>query len=78
MNVSLGAPFEAIIERMVERGYAASGSEVIRQALLLLERETEMEELVLVHKGVEAEMERMRQSGRKPVPLKKIIAKYRK
>ena len=73
MNVSLGAPYEAIIGRMIERGYAASQTEVIRQALLLLERESEEEEARLVHKGVEFEMEKIRSGKAKTHSFKKVL-----
>jgi len=57
MNVNLGAPYEAAIKSIIEKGYAGSQTEVIRQAILAYERMIEEEELVLVHKAVEIEME---------------------
>ena len=57
MNVNLGMPYEAAINSIIEKGYAGSQTEVIRQAILAYERMIEEEELALVHKAVEIEME---------------------
>jgi Arc/MetJ-type ribon-helix-helix transcriptional regulator len=57
MNINLGAPYEAAIKSIIEKGYAGSQTEVIRQAILAYERMIEEEELALVHKAVELEME---------------------
>jgi hypothetical protein len=56
MNVNLGAPYEAAIKSIIEKGYAGSQTEVISQAILVYERIIEEEEPVLVHKAVEIEM----------------------
>ncbi len=56
MNVNLGPPYEALMQRLIERGYAGNQTELIRQALKLLEREIDDEEANLVHKAVEIEM----------------------
>ena len=56
MNVNLGAPYEAILKRMVERGYAGNQTEAIRQALIEMNRKIDEEEAELVHKAVEIEM----------------------
>lgn len=56
MNINLGAPYEATIKSIIEKGYAGSQTEVIRQAILAYERIIEEEELALVHKAVEIEM----------------------
>ena len=63
MNVNLGAPYEAAIKNIIEKGYAGSQTEVIRQAILAYERMIEEEELTLVHKAVEIEMEEI-EAGR--------------
>ena len=57
MNINLGAPYKAAIKSIIEKGYAGSQTEVIRQAVLAYERIIEEEELALVHKAVEIEME---------------------
>lgn len=60
MNIKLGAPYEAIMNRLIERGYAGSQTEVIRQALVTYERTIDEEEVFLVNKAVEMEMEKIR------------------
>lgn len=57
MNINLGAPYEAAIKRIIAKGYAGSQTEVVRQAILAYERMLDEEELVLVHRAVETEME---------------------
>ncbi len=56
LNVNLGTPYEAIIEKIIKKGYAGNQTEVIRQALTLYEREIDEEEARLVDRGVEAMM----------------------
>jgi len=63
MNINLGVPYEATIKKIIEKGYAGNQTEVIRQAILAYERMLEEEELELVHKAVELEMEEIK-SGR--------------
>ncbi len=60
MNINLGAPYEAIIHKLIEREYAGNQTEIIRQALVNYERTIEEEEAFLVHRAVEAEMEKIR------------------
>ena len=59
MNMNLGAPYEAIIQKLINREYAGNQTEVVRQALLAYERQIEEEEAVLVHRAVEAEMKKI-------------------
>jgi Arc/MetJ-type ribon-helix-helix transcriptional regulator len=56
MNVNLGAPYEAAIKAIIEKGYAGTQTEAIRQAILAYERMIEEEEQTLVRKAVEIEM----------------------
>jgi Arc/MetJ-type ribon-helix-helix transcriptional regulator len=56
MNISIGAPYEAVIKRIIEKGYAGNQTEVIRQAILAYERMLEEEELMLVHRAVKVEV----------------------
>lgn len=56
MNISIGLPYEAVIKRIIEKGYAGNQTEVIRQAILAYERMLEDEELMLVHQAVTVEM----------------------
>jgi Arc/MetJ-type ribon-helix-helix transcriptional regulator len=74
MNINLGVPYEAAIKRIIEKGYAGTQTEVIRQAILAYERIIEEEELMLVHKAVEIEMEEI-ESGRGEIHSFKDIKK---
>ncbi|MDD1697317.1 MAG: hypothetical protein LUQ36_03045 [Methanoregula sp.] len=56
MNISIGPPYEAVIKRIIEKGYAGNQTEVIRQAILAYERMLEEEELMLVHRAVTVEV----------------------
>jgi Arc/MetJ-type ribon-helix-helix transcriptional regulator len=59
MNVNLGTPYESILRRIIEKGYAGNQTEAIRQALMEFDRKIEEEEAALVHKVVEFEMQRI-------------------
>ena len=76
MNINLGVPYEATIKRIIEKGYAGNQTEVIRQAILAYERMLEEEELQLVHKAVEFEMEEIRSGRIKTKPLEELEKKY--
>jgi len=56
MNIIIGPPYEALIKRIIEKGYAGNQTEVIRQAILAYERMLEEEELMLVHRAVTVEV----------------------
>lgn len=56
LNVNLGTPYEAIIDKIIKKGYAGNQTEVIRQALTVYEREIDEEEARLVHEAVDAAM----------------------
>lgn len=73
MNINLGAPYEALIRRLIEKGYAGNQTEVIRQALLTYERQIEQEEAELVHKAVEIEMGRILTGKVKTHPFGKVM-----
>ncbi|MFH1107214.1 MAG: hypothetical protein V1787_04935 [Candidatus Micrarchaeota archaeon] len=76
MNVNLGAPYELIIKRVIEEGYAGSQTEVIRQALLSYDRE--LEEAVLVRRGIGAGRQLIKAGEVKTVPYEKVRSKYLK
>ena len=59
MNVNLGTPYESILRRIIEKGYAGNQTEAIRQALIEFDRKISEEEVALVHKAVEFEMGRI-------------------
>ncbi|HIH22471.1 TPA: hypothetical protein HA238_01970 [Candidatus Micrarchaeota archaeon] len=77
MNVNLGAPYELIIKKFMERGYAGSQTEVIRQALMIYEREIEEEEVVLVNKATELEMQQIRSGAVKTKNISELKKKYK-
>ena len=66
MNIKLGTPYEATMKKIIDKGYAGSQTEVIRQALTVYERIIDEEEVRLVNKGIAAEMEEIR-SGKMKV-----------
>jgi Arc/MetJ-type ribon-helix-helix transcriptional regulator len=70
MNIKLGEPYEAAIKSIIEKGYAGSQTEVIRQAILAYERMIEEEEMALVHKAVELEMVDMMPERSRPILLR--------
>ena len=77
MNVSLGIPYETIIDKAIEKGYAGNQTEVIRQALLAYERMLEEEEVRLVNKGIELEMQEIKSGRLKTKTLKQLKKKYK-
>ena len=77
MNINLGDPYELIIKRIIEKGYAGNQTEVIRQALITYGREIEEEEVVLVHKAVQSEMQDIKQGITKTKTLAEMKKKYR-
>jgi Arc/MetJ-type ribon-helix-helix transcriptional regulator len=77
MNVNLGVPYESIIDKIIEKEYAGNQTEVIRQALLLYERMIEEEEVKLVNKGIEFEMQEIKSGKLKTKSFKDIKEKYK-
>jgi Arc/MetJ-type ribon-helix-helix transcriptional regulator len=76
MNVNLGPPYEAAIKKIIEKGYAGNQTEVIRQALMAYERMLDEEELRLVHKAVEFEMQEIKSGRIKTKTLEELEKKY--
>jgi len=72
MNINLGLPYEAAIKKIIEKGYAGNQTEVIRQAILFYERMIEEEEILLVHKAVEMEMDEIEAGRAKPHSFEEI------
>jgi Arc/MetJ-type ribon-helix-helix transcriptional regulator len=57
LTVNLGTPYEAIIERLIKRGYAGNKTEALRQALVAYEQKIDAEEEArLVKKKVDEMM----------------------
>ncbi len=77
MNVDLGVPYEAILKKAIEKGYAGNQTEVIRQALLTYERMLDEEEVKLVNKGIELEMQEIKEGKVKTKSLAAIKKKYK-
>ena len=77
MNADLGVPYETILKKAIERGYAGNQTEVIRQALLAYDRMIEEEEARLVNKGIELEMQEIRAGKVKTKSLARIKKKYK-
>ena len=77
MNINLGPPYEKSIRKIIEKGYAGNQTEVIRQALTAYEHMLEEEELRLVHKAVEMEMQEVKSGDIKTKSLKELEGKHR-
>ena len=73
MNVNLGPPYESIMKRLIEKGYAGNQTELIRQALILMEREVAEEEALLVHKGGEIEMAEIKAKKTRTYSLDEVL-----
>ncbi len=69
LNVNLGAPYEAKINKIINKGYAASQTEVIRQAIMYYDKylEQEEEEVQLVNKGIARDMEDIKSGKTKTI-----------
>lgn len=76
MNVNIGVPYEAIIQKIIEKEYAGNQTEAIRQALLAYERLLEEEEKELVAKAVRIEMQEIKEGKQKTKTLEQIKKKY--
>ena len=72
MNMNLGLPYEEIVKRTIEKGYAASQTEVVRQALIAYDRMLEEGEYSLVHKAVREEMAEIKSGKVKTYSLKDL------
>jgi Arc/MetJ-type ribon-helix-helix transcriptional regulator len=70
--MNLGLPYEAIVKRTIEKGYAASQTEVVRQALIAYDRMLEEEEYSLVHKAAREEMAGIKSGEVKTYSLKDL------
>ena len=77
MNINLGEPYEIIVRKIIDLGYAGNQTEVIRQALLSYNRMIEEEEVRLVNKGVVFEIQEIKEGKTKTKKLDEIKKKYR-
>ena len=76
--VTLGSPYERIIKKIIEKGYAGNQTEVIRQALINYERDIDEKELGLVGKAIEQEMAEVQNGNAKTYPAEDVFAEQRK
>jgi Arc/MetJ-type ribon-helix-helix transcriptional regulator len=77
MNVNVGAPYEAIIQKIIEKEYAGNQTEAIRQALLVYERILEEEEKQLVQKAVEVEVAEYKAGHTKTKSFEEMKKKFK-
>ncbi len=77
MNVNVGAPYEAIIQKIIEKEYAGNQTEVLRQALIVYERHLEEEEKRLVAKAVEIEMQEVKNGTVKTSSFEEMKKKFK-
>ncbi len=77
MNVSLTPELEALVDKKVKSGRYTSASEVVREALRLLEERDRMNELRMKHL-VEAGVAELDAGFSVPFDMKEIKAKARK
>lgn len=76
--INLGTPYEAIMERIIKKGYAGNQTEVIRQALLNYDRYIEDEEARRVEQAIDAEMKKIKSGETKTYPLDEALKKLDK
>ena len=77
MNVDLGVPYEAIMKKAIEKGYAGNQTEVVRQALMNYERMIEEEEKELVAKAVKIEMDEVKAGSIKTKSFGEVKKKFK-
>ncbi len=77
MNINLGIPYEAIVRKTIEKGYAGNQTEVIRQALIAYERLIEEEEKELVSKAIKIEMEEVKAGNIKTKSFNAMKKKFK-
>lgn len=77
MNINLGTPYEIIMKKIIENGYAGNQTEVIRQALIFYQRYLEEEEVRSVNSGIQIEMNGIREGIIKTKTLDEILEKYK-
>jgi Arc/MetJ-type ribon-helix-helix transcriptional regulator len=72
VNINLGTPYETTIKRIIEKGYAGNQTEVIRQAIVAYEHMLEEEEMMLVHRAVDIEVEEIEAGKAKTFSFEEI------
>lgn len=78
LNINLGAPYEAKLQKIIQMGYAGNQTEALRQAITRYERDLEEEEAILLNLAGEREMEKIRKEGRtKTFTFEEVMKKYK-
>ena len=72
MNINLWTPYETTIKRIIEKGYAGNQTEVIRQAIVAYEHILDEEEMMLVHRAVDIEVEEIEAGKAKTFSFEEI------
>ena len=76
LTVDLGTPYDAIIDKLVSRGYAANKSELIRQALIIYDKVVEEEELTLVRRAIDSMIAKEKSGKSKTYTLEEIEKEF--
>ena len=77
LNLDLGKPYMAIIDRAIEQGYAGNKSEVIRQALNLYGKEIDDKEYASVEKAADKITAAIERGEMKTHSLDEIKKRYK-
>ena len=74
MNINLGKHYEKIIRKAIQRGFAKTKIEVLRQALTLYDKilEAEVPSKESLKKTTQISNETLKKYGNKPMKKKKI------
>jgi len=76
LTIDLGVPYDAIMDKLLNRGYAANKSELIRQALILYDKTVDEEEISLVRTAVESMAAEQKSGKRKTYTLEEIEKEF--
>jgi Arc/MetJ-type ribon-helix-helix transcriptional regulator len=81
LNISLEGRIEDLVNRAINQGLVKTKSEIIRAGILLFAKEyglnePSIEEVNLVNRKIEEEMQEIRSGKVKTIPLSEIEKKY--
>jgi Arc/MetJ-type ribon-helix-helix transcriptional regulator len=77
VNINLGAPYEAIIKRIIEKEYAGNQTEVIRQALVEYENKIQDDEAEVINRFIEDRRRKINSGELKLISAEEIKKKYK-
>ncbi|MFA5382136.1 MAG: hypothetical protein WC356_03145 [Candidatus Micrarchaeia archaeon] len=77
VNVNLGAPYEAIIQKIIEKEYAGNQTEVIRQALIEYEKKIQENEVEVINRFIEDRRKKIESGELKLISAEEIKKKYK-